>query len=59
MYWAACHGLDVPDPFYAKLGRKYGYPTALPKYHEDIDLFGKGFSNPFEILKLDDALGPQ
>jgi hypothetical protein len=59
MYWAACHALDVTDPFDAKLGQRYGYPTALPKYHDDVNSFGKGFSNPFDILKFDDALGPQ
>jgi hypothetical protein len=59
MYWAACHALDVGDPFDAKLGQRYGYPTALPKVHEDSDAFGKEFSNPFDILKFDNALGSQ
>jgi hypothetical protein len=59
MYWAACHALDVGDPFDAKLGQRYGYPTALPKFHEDSDAFGKEFSNPFDILKFDNALGSQ
>jgi hypothetical protein len=57
MYWAACHGLDVENPFDAKLGQQYGYPTTLPKYHDDIDSFGKEFSNPFDILKLSAAKG--
>jgi hypothetical protein len=52
MYWAACHNLEVTDPFDAKLGQRYRYPTELPKFHEDIDSFGKGFANPFDILKL-------
>jgi hypothetical protein len=51
--------LDVTDPFDAKLGKRFGYATELLKFHEDIDSFGKGLSNPFDILKLDDASGPQ
>jgi hypothetical protein len=59
MYWAACHGLDADAPFDAKLGQRYGYATELPKFHEEFDSFGKGFSNPFDILKLDQASAPQ
>jgi hypothetical protein len=53
MYWATCHGLDAADPFDAKLGRRYEYATALPNYDDERDSFGKGFSNPFDILKLE------
>jgi hypothetical protein len=51
IYWAACHKLEVSDPFDPKLGQKFGYPTALPRYFEDKSQ--KRISNPFEVLGWD------
>jgi hypothetical protein len=46
-YWAACHKLQVEDPFDSELGRKFGYPTALPEDLADE----KRVANPFEVLE--------